>query len=151
MTEAEITQAFNRFAEGKGIDLDGLSLSHFPRLLINYYKDVELPDVETTEDGDLLLFQYGTYDWGHGLFFEVDFTRQSYKSFANGEDHAIVQQRFTFYFDPQPFQNITSFDLWSNAAASLDEFEAGVRISQGYRKGLRDSPERFDMSVVDVC
>jgi hypothetical protein len=151
MTEDEITQAFRSFAGGKAINLDGLSLSDFPRLLIDYHKDVEFPDISRADDGDMLLFQYGTYDWGDGRFFEIDFTRQFYQLFTDTEDHEVIQQRFTFYFEPTNFQQIASFNIWSNAVAGLAEFEAAIVNSQGYQKALSHRPERFEISIDNAC
>lgn len=147
----EIAKGFASFAEKKDIDSDDLSLSDFPRLIIDYYTDIEFPELDRAEDADMLLFQYGTYDWGDGPFFEVDFTRQFYQFFPDAEDHEILQQSFTFYFDPEPFRHIDSFNLWSNAVASLSEFEGAIVNSQGYREAVAQRPQRFEISVEDVC
>lgn len=151
MTEEDINRSFNSFAEGKGINTSDLSLSDFPRLLIDYYKDVEFTEVDRADDGEMLLFEYGTYDWGEGRFFEVGFTRQFYQFFADAEDHEVIQQSFTFYFEPERFQHIESFDLWSNAAATLAEYEKAIVGSEGYLEALRRRPERFEISIEDVC
>jgi hypothetical protein len=151
MNEGKVTDAFDSYAEKAGINLDDLSLSDFPRLLIDYHKDVEFPDVSRADDGDMLLFQYGTYDWGGGRFFEIDFTRQFYQFFTDTDDHEIIQQRFTFYFDPEKFCHIASFDIWSNAVASLAEFEATIVNSQGYQEAVGHCAEKFEISTEDVC
>jgi hypothetical protein len=151
MTEAEINQAFNTYAKGKGIDVDGLSLSDFPHLLIDYHKDVEFTEVSRADDGDMLLFQYGTYDWGEGLFFEIDFTRQFYQFFTDTDDHEIIQQSFTFYLDPKDLDHVTSFNLWSNALESIEEFETMILKSEGYIEAVRRTPEKFEISVTDAC
>ena len=151
MTEEEITHAFNSFGDGKGIKVDSLSLSDFPRLLIDYYQDVEFTEVDRADNGDMLLFQYGTYDWGDGRYFEIGFTRQFYQIFGDAADHEVIQQSFTFYFDPERFQHIGSFDLWSNAAATLALYEKAIASSQGYRQALGHRAERFEISISDVC
>ena len=145
MTQTEISKAFSVHAKGKGINLDELSLAHFPRLLIDYYVELDFPELDRADDGDMLLFQYGTYDRGDGLFFEIDFTRQFYQFFADDEDHEIIQQSFTFYFDPDRFRHIASFDIWSNAVATLDDFRATILNSQGYREALAHRPEHFEI------
>lgn len=151
MTEEEITQTFNRFVQGKGLNVDDLSLSDFPRLLIDYYREVEFAEVDRADDGDMLLFQYGTYDLGAGRYFEVDFTRQFYQVFTDTEDHEVIQQRFTFYFDPTSFQQIPSFDLWSNAVANVEEFEKKIGASDGYREAVQRQAARFEISIDDAC
>ena len=151
MNEDKITEAFCGYAERKVINLDELSLSDFPRLIIEYYSELEFPELDRADDGDMLLFQYGTYDWGDGPFFEVDFTRQFYQFFADAEDHEIIQQSFTFYFDPERFRHIEPFDLWSNTVTSFSEFEAAIVNTQGYREALAHPPEKFEISIEDVC
>lgn len=43
---------------------------------IAFYGEVRADDVDLESDGDMLLFQWGTHDWGNGPMFEVDITRQ---------------------------------------------------------------------------
>ncbi len=50
-------------------------------------------------DGDMLLFQWGTYDWGAGRHFELNITRQFIEEDLEGDD-AISQLSLTFRFDP---------------------------------------------------
>jgi hypothetical protein len=43
------------------------------------FSQYEQSRIEATAetDGDMLLFQWGTYDWGMGKSFEIDLTRQT--------------------------------------------------------------------------
>lgn len=151
MTEKQIAKAFADFMEGKGLRVEGLSLSSFPGLIVDYYRGIEFAELKKEEDGDLLLFQYGIYDWGKGSFFEVDFTRQYYESFPETDDHSIFQQSFTFYFDPAKFSEVPSFNIWSNDCADLQTFENAVTTSAGYMTARRYAPTKFETSIEDVC
>jgi hypothetical protein len=44
--------------------------------MIIFYRDLRAEDCRFESDGDMLLFQFGTYDWGNGPRFEFDVTRQ---------------------------------------------------------------------------
>lgn len=50
-------------------------------------------------NGDMLLFQWGTYDWGTGRHFSLNITRQFIEEGLHGDD-AISQLRLDFRFDP---------------------------------------------------
>lgn len=63
-----------------------------------FYRDVRADDVDLESDGDMLLFQWGTHDWGSGEMFEVDITRQLIA--GRGEDEDIWQLHLTYRFPP---------------------------------------------------
>lgn len=50
-------------------------------------------------NGDMLLFQWGTYDWSAGRHFELNITRQFIEEDLQDDD-AISQLSLTFRFDP---------------------------------------------------
>jgi hypothetical protein len=129
-------RAFRDYLEGKGLNEKDLSLSSFVSIFIGYYNDVQFPELDPASDGDLLLFQYGTYDWGEGRYFEVDFTRQFYEVFHENDDHEIYQQRFTFYFAPAQFESVASFKTWSSSHQDLEDFESAIKQSVGYSQAI---------------
>ena len=45
-------------------------------LWVAYYREVRYAGCDRANDGDMLLFQYGVYDWGDGSYVELDFVRQ---------------------------------------------------------------------------
>lgn len=66
-----------------------------------------------TEEADMLLFQYGVYDWGDGKNLEVDFVRQLLKKDNVIQIHITVKIPYT-----NNFANIESFDEWYNSSSS---------------------------------
>ena len=80
-------------------------------------------------DDDLLLFQWGTFDWGdrRGEHFEVDFLRQfSVYSRGNAYDH-MEQLHCTFSFEPSDgLRSLGSGDRWRYGSLEqwVDEVEA---------------------------
>jgi hypothetical protein len=66
--------------------------------MMAFYRDVRADDVDLQSDGDMLLFQWGAYDWGGGEMFEIDITRQLIA--CGGEDEDIWQLHLTYRFSP---------------------------------------------------
>lgn len=78
------------------------------------------------EDGDGVLAQFGTYDFGGPERFRVDLTRQFIK---RGEDPPIWQLSCTLEWSPSPETNaIGSGELWSFGLDLEDFFSEVVRL-----------------------
>jgi hypothetical protein len=78
--------------------------------VFEFYETIRLDNSSLEEDGDMLLFQWGSYDWGHGLNFELDLTRQSIP--FGEEDPPICQLQCTYRFDPAQISEIPAGNRW---------------------------------------
>jgi hypothetical protein len=79
-------------------------------------------DADLESDGDMLLFQWGTYDWGSGARFEVDIVRQLIRH--GGEDDDIWQLHLTYRFNPSDaLSALDNGDRWCARPADLPAFE----------------------------
>src|SRR5215469_13437019 len=69
------------------------------RLMLDYFKDVRVDNCEV-DDGDMLLFQWGNYNWGDGPSFHCNITRQFTRRQGEDEedDATISQLSFTFHY-----------------------------------------------------
>jgi len=74
----------------------------------NYLK--ESKKYNRREDADMLLFQYGVYDWGNGKNLEIDFVRQLIKD----EDIIQIHITLTIPFE-EKFSTIESYEEWYNS------------------------------------
>lgn len=84
------------------------------------------------DDGDLLLAQYGTYDWGHGEWFELDLTRQFIFNDRRGEYLRMSQLRCVFEFEPtERLRELGADDLWSSDGG-VDDFFAQALTLTGF-------------------
>ena len=72
-------------------------------LMVDFYRDVRAEGCDVSEQGDMLLFQWGTYDFD-GKIFTCDLTRQFILSGLENEDDdaSMSQLSFTFGFTPSP-------------------------------------------------
>jgi hypothetical protein len=74
-------------------------------------------------DGDMLLFQWGTYDWGEGRYFHLNLTRQFILD-GTGDDESIFQLGFTFLYTPSSaLEALRDGTRWCGAPAELPEFQ----------------------------
>ncbi len=68
-------------------------------LMFEFYETVRAEGaVPESENGDMMLFQWGTYDWGDGDQFNLDLTRQVI--YPDGEDVEIYQLGLTYFYQP---------------------------------------------------
>jgi hypothetical protein len=88
---------------------------------------------EQQEDADMLLFQWGTYDWGTGEHFSLNLTRQLIVS-EDAEDDDIWQLRLTFEFEPDnQLRTLGRGDKWCCSLSELPEFREYVYQSAAFR------------------
>ncbi len=100
-------------------------------LIADFYRNVRAEDVARLPDQDMLLYQWGTYNWGQGAHFSLGLTRQLIV--GSGEDDHIWQLHLTFYFPPdQALQQIGKGSRWCESLEALPEFVAFVWSSQAF-------------------
>lgn len=77
-------------------------------------------------DDDMLLFQYGTYNWGGllGEHFSFDITRQ-----FSLENFDMFQLSLTLFFDPI---KIESYNSWSLNFNTLEDWSSHIKTTEGY-------------------
>jgi len=98
MTPSASVNAFEEFVENRGGALAALTVRTGVAEMLSFYESVSPTDC-ANENGGMLLFQWGTYNWGDGPQFEIDITRQFIESAAEGDD-AISQLQLNFKFPP---------------------------------------------------
>lgn len=90
--------------------------------ILAFYRDVRVANVDLESNGDMLLFQWGTYDWGEGPMFEFDVTRQVIGSGA--EDDDIWQLHLTYRFAPSKIlRAVGKGDRWCSRPSESAAFQ----------------------------
>ncbi len=110
--------------------------------MLSFYRDVRADGCDFNEGEDMLLFQWGTYNWGKGAHFEFNLTRQ----FITGEseDDDIWQLLFTFKFAPdKELRELGHGNKWCNNIQELTGFTEFIQSSGSYLK----VEMRFDADV----
>lgn len=89
--------------------------------MLNFYRDIRARDVSVEESGDMLLFQWGTYDWGSRPHFEVDLTRQLIPE--GGDDDDMLQLHITYRLTPSTtLRALGEGNQWCRSPAELPAF-----------------------------
>ena len=112
------------------------------RLMLDFYRDVRADGCKFGENGDMLLFQWGTHDWGQGPSFQVNLTRQFIVDCTEDEDDddALSQLSLTFHYSPSAqFDATGSSNRWCDTPDQLESFEAFIIGSKAYG-AVRASP-----------
>jgi hypothetical protein len=114
-----------------GKPLKSLAPSEGVDLMLLFYQKDRVDGCPVDEHGDMLLYQWGTYDWGQGESFEFDITRQ----FIEGEpeDDNITQLSLTFRFKPtESMRNIIEGNLWCSSPKEMKSFRSFILGSPAY-------------------
>jgi len=126
MNAKNVKKEFLRYAAGRGESLPKMTPSRALESMLSFYGDIRADECDVAGDGDMLLFQWGTYDWGDGDHFELDITRQFV--FGGGEDEDIWQFHVTFRFaTTEGLANLASGQRWCRSLEDLSDFTLFVR------------------------
>jgi hypothetical protein len=115
--------------EKAGKSLARLTPAEGVALMLDFYRDERAEGCPIDEDGDMLLFQWGTYDWGEGTRFAVDITRQFIRE-GDGSDDFIRQLSLRFLFaPPDGTRALSSGNRWCTVPDGLEEFRSFIDSS----------------------
>ena len=97
-------------------------------------------------DSDMLLYQWGAYDWGKGLHFELNITRQFIEQDLQDDD-AISQLSLTYRFEPTP--ECVAFgdgNRWCHSHDELASFQEFVSSSAAFIALARMRPVAVELT-----
>ena len=119
-TDSEV--ALRRFAVEHGVNLDEVDGETLARTMVDWYRAERADDVDVDADGDMLLFQWGRYDWGEGEWFEFDVTRQ-FIVVDLEDDDAFFQLSWKLLFQPSALSaQVGEGNRWCMHPDEADEF-----------------------------
>jgi hypothetical protein len=116
--------------------------------VLRLYETDRIDGTSVAEDGDMLLFQWGSYDWGNGRLFELDLTRQAVPS--GEEDPPILQLGCTYRYDPEPFEGVEAGNRWCSSPAEVDAFRSFVLGSDALRRAADQTHVSFSNEIEDA-
>jgi hypothetical protein len=121
-------QEFERLIQRSGERVGSLSPARGLEMMLAFYGSVRFDDVDLAVDGDMLLYQWGVYDWGEGESFEFDITRQLI--LGTGEDEDIFQLSLTFKFHPTvALRQLGAGNHWCRSLEEVEEFRSFIDSS----------------------
>lgn len=137
--------SFQEFLKQQHLAKSELTVPQLVERTLSFYQSVRATGLITDAQSDMLLFQWGVFDWGHGERFEFDITRQFISSGAFGDD-AISQLHCTAYFPPSPeLRAIPAASRWCSSAADVESFLAFIRDSAAYRAANSLKPAQVSL------
>jgi len=111
---------------------------------ISFYEKYKLkPELEDEEE-DMLLYQYGTYDWtGKGGNFEFNLTRQ----FEIPNDDEFLQLSLTLKYDPEIVGEIEDENSWSTDFKTVNEWAENIKTTEGFQKVDGLKPNKIEIEL----
>jgi hypothetical protein len=148
MNPVESPAAFTSFAIARRVSISHCTPREGIGLMFAFYQSAKPVGCDGPA-GDMLLFQWGTYDWRTGRHFSLNITRQFIEDSLEDDD-AISQLSLTFSFEPAvalealgagnrwcdgptEFSIVRKFVLSSAAfVAVADRTDAAVELAHSY-------------------
>ena len=132
-------KTFLKLISNANRQLNTLAPSEGVELMLAFYRDHRAAGCRIDADGDMLLFQWGTYDWGEGEAFEVEITRQFI--LGDGDDEDIFQLSLTFRFQPtMALRQLADGNRWCHAPEEIEAFRAFIHSSSPYAAITPEAP-----------
>lgn len=99
-------------------------------LMIADYEGTAIPGCDREQDGDMLLAQWGTYDFFGEPEYHFDVTRQF--TVTAFEDGPMSQLQMTLRYTPRDDRRYEG-NLWSHSHPTLESFRQAVEEQPGFR------------------
>jgi hypothetical protein len=115
-----------------GAALKGVTPSAGVGAMLVFYEQERADGCDPGGDGDMLLFQWGVYDWGDGPAFEVSITRQFIE--ADAEEEEPRQLALVYRFDPALApKGLKDGSAWCESPGGLAAFRKTVEQSRALK------------------
>jgi hypothetical protein len=149
MNAHDAPRAFEELAVRTGRDISRLTPRQGIELMVAFYREERADDCPAGEDGDMLLYQWGTFDQGDGEFFELDITRQFILE-DGSDDENIWQLSLTFKFTPtDELRSLESGNQWCETPRprAVEQFESRyIRGSAPFELLADELPVRVELN-----
>jgi hypothetical protein len=137
MEPKDAINAFRNYLSDAKLELEKMTPAQGIDSMIAFYREERVEGCSIEEDDDMLLFQWGTYDWGNGEFFNFDITRQLI--FDGSADENIWQLSLTFKFSPtDTLRKLKSGNKWCSSPKNILQFDQYIRNSTAFKNVASD-------------
>ena len=146
MKAQEALTEFEAMIEASGKSLQELSAKEAVKLMTDFYLTIRAEDCSVDEDRDMLLFQWGAYDWGEGKYFEYDITRQFMfevmckEDGEEWEDEDVWQLSLTLKFQAAGKPKELEGDRWCAGPEDVTAFVEFVDAHEATRHVSDEKP-----------
>ncbi len=125
-----------------GIPLEQLNARQGMDLMLAFYEQLRAECSPLNEDGDMLLFQWGTYNFSGSPIFQLDITRQC---MVPNEDEPH-QLSLTFYYNTtEVTESLKSGNKWCYRPDKLREFRQFIDDSAAFSAYADSKPSLVEL------
>ena len=142
MEWSDADSALEARAERLGLRLPEIRLGELVGLVTGWYLDERVTGIAPIHhDGDMLLFQWGTWSWSDPPSFTIDMTRQF---LVTAGDDEIWQLSVELQFPPA---DLGSGHRWCGSPDEVDDFRAFVDGCDVMTRFGMVTPSRVDVGL----
>jgi len=128
--------------ETSGKKLATVNVAEGIAAMLAFYEEQRAEGCEIDEDGDMLLYQWGVYNFEKPATFQLDLTRQ----FSVPDEDEPYQLSLTFHFEPSAgLKKIKDANQWCNSPDELAEFRTFIEKSPAYRAALTEKVKKVEL------
>ncbi|MBL9154707.1 MAG: hypothetical protein JNK37_19665 [Verrucomicrobiales bacterium] len=118
--------------------------------MLEFYQQERVSDCKIEGDGDMLLYQWGAYDWGQGRWFDLNVTRQ-FTLADDWDDDGIFHLSVSAKFTPNAdLDALGSGNCWSGSPSNLSKFSALVMKTDAMQALVGRPCDRLDVEYSQV-
>ena len=143
MKPKESEKAFAKRIGAGGKALADLTAAEGVEAMLAFYAEERAEGCNLNRDGDMLLYQWGTHDFGKaGKSFQLDVTRQ----FILPRQDEPFQLSLTFHFAATPkLAKLKSGSKWCPLPDRADAFRESLLASPAYRAVSNESAKKVEL------
>jgi len=139
MKPDESVKAFEDFVIARGIDLGTSTPREGIEAMLAFRQAAACPGCSD----DMLLYQWGSYDWGAGEHYELNITRQFVES-ALEDDDAISQLSLTYMYKPDAqLRALGISNCWEDGTPDFPQF---IFKSPSFKAVADTKPDHLELS-----
>jgi hypothetical protein len=148
MNIEDALQEFQSYVEERASAIATLTPEQATAAMLGFYRDVRASDCDLDSEGDMLLVQWGTYDWGKGERFEFDITRQF---IPTGEDPEMMQLslKFTLAADDE-LRGLGNGNRWCHFPRDIPDFWKFVEALPAYDAACTHPDGKLEVTYFQV-
>ena len=132
----------------KALKLKDITPSLMVELSSILYEDVKVVNLSDSEDSDMSLYEYGTWNWGDefGEHFSIGISRQ----FVLSTEDEPYQLHFTLIYSPDQFHGLDRYNCWSVDFDDYDEFVTHIKATEGFIFAEKIVPKTYQLFFEQV-
>lgn len=147
MFPSESVASFLEFTQVSSSELKSLTPTKGIDAMIVFYRGIRIKAPHSPEysSGDLLMYQWGIFDWGTGPSFELNITRQFVEEEKGDYQGLISHLSLTFYFRPESGESLGKACRLCESVPGVLEFLAFIRDSPPYVTLGDSAPDHVEL------